>query len=168
MARSRDFFNIGSEAALKNSVRVVDNFVYKLIHNKIEQMCKSKDDSSVSELELLKFLQVSDTDPTYLRDIIHNFIIAGKDTTGGALSWFIYMLCEHPDVQEKVAQEMKKTTNMKEVQDFFEFAVSMSEEALKKIHYLHAAITETLRPYPVVQVDAKIRLSDDTIPDGSV
>ena len=48
--------NIGSEATLKKSIKVVDNFVYKLIHNKIEQMRNSKDDSSVSKLELLKCL----------------------------------------------------------------------------------------------------------------
>ena len=50
------FLNIGSEAALKKNIKVVDNFVYKLIHNKIEQMRNSKDDSSVSKLELLKCL----------------------------------------------------------------------------------------------------------------
>ncbi|MBA0802231.1 hypothetical protein Gohar_012548, partial [Gossypium harknessii] len=30
------YLNIGSEAALKRNIKVVDNFVYKLIHNKIE------------------------------------------------------------------------------------------------------------------------------------
>ncbi|XWS45969.1 hypothetical protein CRYUN_Cryun14cG0024800 [Craigia yunnanensis] len=161
------FLNIGSEAALKKNIKVVDNFVYKLIHNKIEQMRNSKDDSSMKKEDILsRFLQVSDTDPTYLRDIILNFIIAGKDTTAAALSWFIYMLCKHPDVQEKVAQEVKEATNMKEVKDFAEFTASMSEEALEKMQYLHAAITETLRLYPSVPVDAKICLSDDTLPDG--
>ncbi|XVF22678.1 hypothetical protein REPUB_Repub12eG0191700 [Reevesia pubescens] len=162
--------NIGSEAALKKNVKVVNNFVYKLIHNKIEQMRNSKDDSSVMQMKkediLSRFLQVSDTDPTYLRDIILNFIIAGKDTTATTLSWFIYMLCEHPDIQEKVAQEVMEATNMVDIKDFAEFADSVSEDALEKMHYLHAAITETLRLYPAVPVDAKICLSDDTLPDG--
>ncbi|XVE77003.1 hypothetical protein DITRI_Ditri13aG0027000 [Diplodiscus trichospermus] len=161
------FLNIGSEAALKKNMKVVDNFVYKLINNKIEQMRNSKDDSSIKKEDILsRFLQVNDTDPTYLRDIILNFIIAGKDTTAASLSWFIYMLCKHPDVQEKIVQEVKEATNMKEVKDFAEFAASMSEESLEKMQYLHAAITETLRLYPSVPVDAKICLSDDTLPDG--
>ena len=105
---------------------------------------------------LSRFLQVSDTDPTYLRDIILNLIIAGKDTTASALSWFIYMLCKHPDVQEKVAQEVKEATNMTDVKDFAEFADSMSEEALEKMHYLHATISETLRLYPSVPVVRKV------------
>ncbi|XVF33461.1 hypothetical protein REPUB_Repub17cG0170300 [Reevesia pubescens] len=161
------FLNIGSEAALKRSVKVVDNFLYKVIHNKIEQMRNSKDDSSMKKEDILsRFLQVSDTDPTYLRDIILSIIIAGKDTTAAGLSWFIYMLCKHPAVQEKVAQEVKEATKMVEVKDFAEFSASMTEEALAKMHYLHAAITETLRLYPVVPLDAKMCVSDDTLPDG--
>lgn len=40
--------NIGSEAELKTSINVVNEFVYKLIRGKTEQMHKSQDDSSVS------------------------------------------------------------------------------------------------------------------------
>lgn len=105
---------------------------------------------------LSRFLQVTETDPKYLRDIILNFIIAGKDTTAATLSWFIYMLCKHPAVQEKVAQEVKEATNIKDNTNFAEFADSISEEAQEQMHYLHAAITETLRLYPAVPVVNKI------------
>ncbi len=50
------FLNLGSEAALKKNIEVIDRFVYKLIHNKIEQLHDAKDDSSVSELPLLEIL----------------------------------------------------------------------------------------------------------------
>lgn len=40
--------NIGSEAVLKRSVKVVDDFVYKLIQRKTEQMKYPQNDSSVS------------------------------------------------------------------------------------------------------------------------
>lgn len=105
---------------------------------------------------LSRFLQVTENDPTYLRDIILNFIIAGKDTTATTLSWFIYMLCKHPAVQEKIAKEVKEATKKKDITNYAEFATSMSEEALEKMHYLHAAITETLRLYPAVPVVRKI------------
>ncbi|KAL4361378.1 hypothetical protein GQ457_04G032270 [Hibiscus cannabinus] len=161
------FLNIGSEAALKKNVKVVDDFVYKLINNKIEKLSDSKDDSAMKKEDILsRFLQVTDTNPTYLRDIILNFIIAGKDTTATSLAWFIYMLCKHPDVQDKVAAEVKEATKSTEVEDIAEFATNLREEALEKMHYLHAAITETLRLYPAVPVDAKECLSDDTLPDG--
>lgn len=101
---------------------------------------------------LSRFLQVTETDPIYLRNIILNFIIAGKDTTATTLAWFIYMLCKHPDIQAKVAQEVREVTNTEKVTNFDDFASSLGEEVLEKMQYLHAAITETLRLYPAVPV----------------
>ncbi|XAR54113.1 Abieta-7,13-dien-18-ol hydroxylase [Bertholletia excelsa] len=159
--------NIGSEAKLKENVKVIDDFVYKLIQKKTEQMGESQNDSSANKEDILsRFLQVSQTDVKYLRDIILNFVIAGKDTTATTLSWFIYMLCKYPSIQEKVAQEIREVTNLKEAANFTEFAAAMTEEALQKMQYLHAALTETLRLYPAVPVDAKICFADDTLPDG--
>ena len=182
----KKYLNIGSEALLKKNIEVVDAFVYKLIHSKIEQMHNPQDNSSVSQLIhsfliqiynvklqscnieyvimvrqikkddiLSRFLQVTETDPKYLRDIIL-FIIAGKDTTATSLSWFIYVLCKHPEVQEKVAQEVKEAMSVTDITNFNELADSISEEALEKMPYLHAAITETLRLYPAVPVVIKI------------
>ncbi|KAK4415985.1 cytochrome [Sesamum alatum] len=162
-------FGIGSEAKLKKNLRVIDEFVYKLISSKSERMHESLDHPSLllkKEDILSRFLQLNETDPKYLRDIILNFIIAGKDTTATTLSWFIYMLCKHPLVQEKVAKEIKHVTDSKEVLNISDFAATMTEEDLEKMHYLHAALTETLRLYPAVPVDAKVCLSDDTMPDG--
>lgn len=47
--RIKKFLNIGSEATLKKSTKIVNDFVFKLIHKKIEQMKNSKDESSVSD-----------------------------------------------------------------------------------------------------------------------
>ncbi|KAI3918107.1 hypothetical protein MKX01_041427 [Papaver californicum] len=161
------FLNIGSEAKLKKDVKVIDEFVYKLIHTKIDQMSNSPNDSSMKKNDILsRFLELNVTDPKYLRDIILNFIIAGRDTTAATLSWFLYMLCKHPDIQETVAQEVREATKVKDNMSFEEFAPSVTEEALEKMQYLHAAITETLRLHPAVPMDPKICFSDDTLPDG--
>lgn len=58
-----------------------------------------------------RFLAESNKDPEgmsdeYLKDIVLNFMIAGKDTSASTLSWFIYMLCKNPLVQEKLFQEI--------------------------------------------------------------
>ena len=100
---------------------------------------------------LSRLLQITDTDPKYLRDIILSILLSGKDTTSTTLSWFIYVLCKYPHVQEKVVQEIKEATTEKtNATDITEFAANVSEEALVKMQYLHAALTETLRLYPAV------------------
>ena len=93
---------------------------------------------------LSRFLQTDEFETTYLRDIILNFVIAGKDTTAATLSWFIYVLCKHPVVQEKVAQEVKEAMNKTEITSSTELMPSLTDEALEKMNYLHAAITKTI------------------------
>nr|DAD18630.1 TPA_asm: hypothetical protein HUJ06_020093 [Nelumbo nucifera] len=163
----KKFLNIGKEATLKKNIKVIDNFMYKLIRSKIEQKQNSDNDTSLKKDDILsRFLELNETDPQYLRDIILNFLVAGRDTTATTLSWFLYMLCKHPRVQEKVAQEVMEATRAKDASSYDEIAAHLNDEALDKMQYLHAALSETLRLYPAVAVDAKICFSDDTLPDG--
>lgn len=105
---------------------------------------------------LSRFLLESKKDPSnmtdeYLRDIILNFMIAGKDTSANTLSWFFYMLCKNPIIQEKVAQEVINVTCTQETQpNLDDFVNNITDDNLDKMHYLHAALTETLRLYPAV------------------
>lgn len=106
-------------------------------------------------------------DDRYLMDIILNFMIAGKDTSANTLSWFFYMLCKNPRVQEKVVLEMEKIVgnegNGARIEDFVE---KITDEVLDKMHYLHAALSETLRLYPAVPLDGRVADTDDILPDG--
>lgn len=97
-----------------------------------------------------RFLALNETDPKYLRDIILSFVIAGRDTTASTLSWFFYMLCKHPYVQEKIVHEVGEATKLNNTCSIDELADSLTDEALENMHYLHAALSETLRLYPAV------------------
>ncbi|XP_028806203.1 cytochrome P450 704C1-like [Neltuma alba] len=159
--------NIGSEAILKNNIRVVDQFVYKVIRTKIQQVQKQQDDSPVVNGDMLsRFIELKETDPKYLKDIILSFIIAGKDTTGSTLSWFVYLLCKHPHIQEKIAQEILEATKVRGDVTAEELAARLTEDALEKMQYLHATLTETLRLYPAIPLEGKYCFSDDILPDG--
>ncbi|TYI72258.1 hypothetical protein E1A91_D07G048000v1 [Gossypium mustelinum] len=164
------FFNIGLEAALKRNVKIIDDFIFDLIRCKREQM---ENEKLVREKEdiLSRFLTESKRDPEnmndqYLRDIILNFMIAGKDTSAGTLTWFFYMLHKHPLVQDKVIHEIRDATQAKDNICAKELSRLMTDDVLDRMHYIHAAITETLRLYPAVPTDGKISVEDDVLPDG--
>ncbi|KAG0501270.1 hypothetical protein HPP92_001342 [Vanilla planifolia] len=57
-----------------------------------------------------RYVLASEKDATmtdrYPRDIILSFLIAGKDTSANTLTWFFYMLCKNPSVQEKIWAEI--------------------------------------------------------------
>ncbi|KAH6789527.1 cytochrome P450 [Perilla frutescens var. frutescens] len=163
------YLNVGGEATLKKNVKFIHKFVDRVIRTKREQMEKEQNDNVKKDL-LSRFLVESKKDPEtmnnqYLRDIILSFMVAGKDTTANTLSWFIYMLCKNPLIQEKIAQQVRKvcSNNERTVSDFVE---NITDEALEEMHYLHATLTETLRLYPAVPVDGRCAETDDTLPDG--
>lgn len=55
--RIKKFLNVGSEALLRKNTKTVDDFVYKLIHKKIEQMKKKGNSAkTVSDNTSYKFL----------------------------------------------------------------------------------------------------------------
>lgn len=117
---------------------------------------------------LSRFMSLSDSDEAYsderLRDVLVNFIVAGRDTTALTLSWFFYELCRNPQVVENIISELKTVVEgisdeNDDVTDFqspgfldavIKLADQLTYQNLSKMHYLHAAISEALRLYPAV------------------
>ncbi|KAK1430337.1 hypothetical protein QVD17_13000 [Tagetes erecta] len=167
----KKYLNIGSEAKLKKKLKVVDDFVYKVIQIKAQEMNNSKDNFLGTKEDILwRFMQMENKDPKYFRDIIINYVLAGKDPIAATMTWFIYMLCKHPQVQDKVAKDIKEATNMNvdgEITKLVaDFEARVTEEALDKMQYLQATLAETIRLYPALPLDPKICFSDDVLPDG--
>lgn len=125
-------------------------------------MCEQKLQNNKEDI-LSRFLIESEKDPKimtdqYLRDIIFNFITAGRDSTAGTLTWFFYVICKYPLIQDKIAQELKEVTKAAPKVSIGEFATSITEEALENMNYLHATLSETLRLYPAVPVVMNLSL----------
>ncbi|KAM0004276.1 putative abieta-7,13-dien-18-ol hydroxylase [Helianthus debilis subsp. tardiflorus] len=166
----KKYLNIGYEAELKKNLKLVDEFVYKVIRTKSEQMSKPKDNSLVTKEDILsRFMQMENRDPKYFRDIIMNYVLAGKDPIAATMTWFIYMLCKHPQVQDKVANDIKEAMYIKEeITNVANFEACLSEDALEKMQYLQATLAETIRLYPALPLDLKICFSNDVLPDGCI
>ncbi|THG13196.1 hypothetical protein TEA_004506 [Camellia sinensis var. sinensis] len=167
----KKFLNIGSEASLQKNVKLINNFTHNLIRTKRKQLEMQQDCNGKEDI-LSRFLEESKKDPEgmndqYLRDIILNFMIAGKDTSANTLTWFFYLLCKNPLIQEKIAREVKEVTSSQGYgSSTDDFTTSLTDEVLEKMHYLHSALTETLRLYPAVPLDGRCAETDDILPDG--
>mmetsp|Transcript_17637 Transcript_17637/g.45312 ORF Transcript_17637/g.45312 Transcript_17637/m.45312 type:complete len:547 (+) Transcript_17637:33-1673(+) len=97
---------------------------------------------------------------TYLRDTVLNFVIAGRDTTACTLAWMFYILGTHPEIQQRVQEEIdEKLPNLKEP--------DWKAVASTNMPVLHALLYETLRLYPPVPLDNKVAHADDVLPDGT-
>ncbi|XP_054163783.1 uncharacterized protein LOC128961559 [Oppia nitens] len=67
------------------------------------------------------------------------FFFAGFDTTATTISFATYLLAENPESQEKLFRESLSVFETKEIIDF---------DAIERLEYLNAVISETLRLYP--------------------
>lgn len=45
--------------------------------------------------------------PEFLADLVLNFLIAGRDTTAQALSWCLFQVMQHPEVEERILEERR-------------------------------------------------------------
>uniref|UniRef100_A0A4X1UGB6 Cytochrome P450 3A n=1 Tax=Sus scrofa TaxID=9823 RepID=A0A4X1UGB6_PIG len=68
------------------------------------------------------------------------FIFAGYETTSSALSLLAYELATHPDVQQKLQEEIEAT---------FPNKAPPTYDALAQMEYLDMVVNETLRLYPI-------------------
>ncbi|XBI62190.1 hypothetical protein VPH35_042852 [Triticum aestivum] len=158
--KAKRLLGVLSEAAMKRWVGTINDFVYAVIDKKMEQMGRDGHEFAKKGDILSRFLLEREKDPgcfgnKYLRDIILNFVIAGRDTTAGTLSWFLHVLCRDQRIQDKIAREVREATSTGDRQDaggVEEFTARLTEDAIGSMHYLHAALTETLRLYPAVPV----------------
>ncbi|KAL7439393.1 hypothetical protein ACHAXM_006645 [Skeletonema potamos] len=92
----------------------------------IHMMLKSKDENN--ERNSLSMQE--------LKDELKMFIVAGHETTSTLCYWAFYYLAKHPDVQEKVLQDIDKHAVSDEQIDL---------ETVEKMEYFLAFINECLR-----------------------
>ncbi|KAL9686070.1 hypothetical protein QQ045_023525 [Rhodiola kirilowii] len=154
--------NIGSERRLKEAIGVVNRFVNKIIESRSSR-AKTEHISRDADL-LSRFMEVHGGSVKFLRDVAISFILAGRDTSSSALTWFFWLISSRPKVVEKIRAELEQIRSKRETK---EVVVLYSFDEMREMHYLHAAITESMRLYPPVAVDTKACLSDDVLPDGT-
>ena len=141
------------ERKLAENIQTLNSFCTELIK---ERRAEGKN-SGRSDLLSLFLESGDDVDDEFLRDVIINYTIAGRDTTAQALAWAVYMLNKHPEVERKVIAEIDEVIGQNEV--VFEHT--------KKLPYLHAVFSEVVRLWPSVPKDSKYALADDVLPDGT-
>ncbi|KAE8692731.1 Cytochrome P450 86B1 [Hibiscus syriacus] len=149
--------DLGTEKKLKRSIKGVDEFAQEVIRTRKKELSLQKEDEKQRSDLLTVFMRLKDEQgepfsEKFLRDICVNFILAGRDTSSVALSWFFWLLEKNPIAEGKILAEISRIVNER---DDLKSPLIFRPEEIKKMDYLQASLSEALRLYPSVPVDHK-------------
>ncbi|CAJ2674149.1 unnamed protein product [Trifolium pratense] len=146
--------------------KVAEENLHQFIYNSISYY-KGDEDVDESPSYLLKELMKegsgnNEKAKEYIRDTTLNLLAAGNGTISSGLSWFFWLVSNHPIVEAKIIKEIKDNRLTQEEN----FVTNLSVEVLDKLVYLHAAICEALRLYPPLAFQHKCAIKDDILSSG--
>lgn len=164
------WLGIGQEKKLSEARETLDHVIAKFISTKKHELSKGIASMGEEEgVDLLTSYLCNDEETgrlrcndKFLRDTILNFMIAGRDTTSSALTWFIWLVSTHPIVEANIREELKTAIPAKEANNQRLFSV----EDVSNLVYLHSALCESLRLYPPVPFQHKEPHQSDVLPSG--
>lgn len=158
-------FGMGKEKKLSEACKVFDEFIYKCLSRKEDEL--NGDGKMMVEVGLLTSLMksfqgqigTSGDSRTFLKDTILSLMIAGRDTTSTSLSWFFYLLAQNPSVESKIREEIEKQVGGEKLK-------CLGAKELGGLVYLHGGLCEALRLYPPVALEHKAPAEADVLPSG--
>ncbi|KAG0297861.1 Protein kinase alk2 [Linnemannia gamsii] len=146
---------------IRKDKETITNFALKIIRNRrIHGYDKPQKDLLQICMEIKDAEDGRPLTDEMLKDLVLNFIIAGRDTTAQALAWMFYLLFRSqtdPRIVQKLVQE---------VDDVLQ-GQAPTYDSCKSMKFAEACLYESLRIYPSVPSNMKVAVQDDIWPDGT-
>ncbi|KAK9747668.1 hypothetical protein RND81_02G007300 [Saponaria officinalis] len=162
------FFNIGYEKKLKEDIKVMQNFatsVVKPLKQRIIDSPTSEENKLKNVLERLLKHNPNLSDK-YLVDMVNSAILAGRDTTSAALTWFFWVLHKNKRAEDEIVNEIRQK-KVKAADVDHHHSHDSAVEEIKDMVYTHAALCESMRLYPPIAINFREATTDDVLPDGT-
>ncbi|XP_006644863.3 cytochrome P450 94B3-like [Oryza brachyantha] len=163
--RVKKLFNMEPEKRMREAIATIHGYAERIVRERRE---RREAGLARSDDFLSRFAAGGEHSDESLRDVVTNFILAGRDTTSSALTWFFWLLSGRPDVQDKIVREVRSVRQSSGSGGTGgAAAATFSFDELRDMQYLHAAITESMRLYPPVPFDTHSCKEEEFLPDGT-
>ncbi|CAI0591593.1 unnamed protein product [Linum tenue] len=163
---------VGSEKKISQSIKILDEFLYGVLKAKKQELHKEE---QRQQLDFLTQWMVADekgeSSDKFLRDFGVTLVAAGKDTMSSVLTWLLWLVAIHPEVERKILEEIERVVVMatpgptQREGGRLGFPIITKDE-MNRLVYLHATICETLRLYPPAPFEVRCAVEDDMLPSG--
>jgi cytochrome P450 len=152
--KAKRALGVGSERRLREEVEVIHEAITELVRRERKKN-RSRDD-------LVSRMAAAGYGDEAIRDMVISFIMAGRDTTSSALTWFFWLMTRHRDVEDEVLGELESASRA-----FGRDGVGVDLDVSRRMRVLHAALCETMRLHPPLAWDSKHAAEADVLPDGT-
>ncbi len=142
-------FNLKERRALQ----ILDNVVYEIIDKRRKEGI-SKDDLLSMLMDARDEETGESMDNKQLRDELMTIFIAGNETSSNALTWTLYLLSQHPEIEEKMIREIDEKLNA---------GVALGFNTVSSFAYVHQVIEESMRLFPAVWSVGRRTIEEDEI-----
>ena len=163
----KKMFRLGMEVSLSRSLKHIHKYLSNIIQNRKFEL--ESGSGALNDDLLSRFMKKKEKySEEFLQHVALNFILAGRDTSSVALSWFFWLCMKNPEVEEKILIELCTVLMETRGGDVSKWTDEpLAFEEVDRLVYLKAALSETLRLYPSVPQDSKHVVNDDVLPNGT-
>ncbi|CAL4959438.1 unnamed protein product [Urochloa decumbens] len=175
---------VGSERRLREAIGVIDDYVMAMVESEERQRVRGDEDGGGEQHLLSRFAAAMEEENDggelgamfesspeakrrFLRDVVVSFVLAGKDSTSSALTWFFWLLAANPRCERRVYEEAAASGSPRHGDGEDDHGGGEGYDEVKGMQYLHAAITEAMRLYPPVPINTRVAAEGDVLPDGT-
>ncbi|KAL9935485.1 hypothetical protein V8E36_005833 [Tilletia maclaganii] len=149
-----------------SSMYTIENVAARLMNEKMEEARRlgpaAMDSGKMDILSLLVKASMTEQSSykmtaAEVKNQILTVLAAGHETTASGVTWTLWLLAKHPEVQRKLRKEVRTLTSAYEHPPFAD---------LKELKYLGAVVSETLRVFPPTPSTSRQARVDSVI-DGT-
>jgi len=162
------FIKLPGERAMEKSLDKIKDTIHSFIRQTRQRLEQQPETTQPANF-LEALLSAQNEDKACLSDLeiqgnIITILLAGEDTTAHTLSWLVYLMTEHPEVQLKMQQEadaiLGSGTALHDI------------GAVEQLHYIEAVVHETMRlksvtPVFFLEPNRDVELASMAIPKGT-
>ncbi|KAJ4878372.1 Alkane hydroxylase MAH1 [Raphanus sativus] len=156
--RLQNLIGVGIERKIRTASEIFNSMFSMIISSRRkEEISRGEKEPAINavtyymNVDTTKYKLLKPGNDTFIRDVVLSLLIAGRDTTSSALTWFFWLLSKHPQVLTKIRHEIN---------------TNFDPTDLETLVYLHAALFESMRLYPPVPFNHKSPSKSDVLPSG--
>jgi cytochrome P450 len=145
-----EWIPLGAQRRYRQRIREVDEAIFEIIRRR-----RGSDDHAGDLLSMLLASRDEEGDNTgmsdeQLRDEMMTLLFAGHETTANALTWAWVLLARHPEIEARLAEEVRTLLGGR----------LATGGDVRRLRYTEAVVQETMRLYPPVWVMSREAVED--------